>query len=81
MSHRNIYELSLKYGMILVTLLMGFKTFEYALFSFKIPVSIYLGIVVLSFLGIGTWMGLSFYGEEKLISNRVTDKQPLPEKN
>lgn len=65
MTDINIFKLGFKYGMILAALLMGFKTFEYALFSYEIPLGIYLGIVVLSFLGIGTWMGLSFYGEEK----------------
>ena len=85
MADQNLHKTALKYGLILAAILMSYKTVEYTLFSYKIPLGIYLGLVVFSFLGVGTWMGLNFHAEEKLSSKSMPDKQPeievLPHEN
>jgi len=72
-------KIAMKYGFVLAALLMCFKTIEYTLFSYKITLDVYLGIVALCFLGIGTWMGLNFHAKERAREKLMPSPLPMPE--
>ncbi|MCB0278791.1 MAG: DNA-binding response regulator [Calditrichaeota bacterium] len=60
-----MFKLSLRYGSLLALMLVLFKTIEYSFFAEKITLDLYLGIVALFFLVIGSFIGLRMRAKHK----------------
>lgn len=71
--------MALKYGLVMVILLMNFKALDYFFFTYKISWLLYLGIVVFSIILVGTGLGLLFHKEIEWKSETNAEIQPKEE--
>lgn len=61
---------SIKYGLLLALALITFKALEYSYFSYKITLDMYLAIVSLIFLFVGSLVGLRLNNKKKKLNQK-----------